>query len=1061
MTSRHNHGNQGTSWVRVLQLNAQRSVAVSGMLRQKAHEEAIDVLCIQEPLCGFGRVQGFPISSRVITGSSGGESALGAAIIVLNEAIDVMVLHDLSDTHTVVAELSWGRHPSVYLVSMYCQFSHPITGYLTRLEAIVNALPNKRVIVCMDANAKSNLWHSGTTDGRGEALAELIFQMDLVVENVAGQPATYSHTSDTNIDVTLSTPSGSPLLSNWTVQVNWTTSDHRCITFDIGRCRQDSLAAPPSPYPRYNVRRADWEVFRTIVQEGMSSEIEGSAEDLADLTQATLTHACQRAMPTHRKHPRAVPWWTGEISEARRLAFTARKRLQRAKATDQPEQIIGAYRRIYQELRNNLTSLIRTSKRESWCRFVSEEGNKNPWGLVYKLSMGKFRKAPVFSSISSDGTVTRTWEESVTRILQALVPRDEPSTDTRSHELVRKMTRSYVSADIEPEFDLLDLEIAVEAAKLRRAPGVDGITTEVVREVYRVCGAELLHLFNACLTDGVFPNIWKLGDLKLIPKTDKPVSDARSYRPICLLPVLGKLFERLLCVRLRSRYRRMGLECDRQYGFKPERSAEEAMVHLLDVVQNKAHHYVAGIFVDFQGAFDTLWWPGILKRLIDMRCPGNLYRVVVSYLSNRKVVVRSGNHVKEWEATMGCPQGSVLGPIFWNMVMDEMLQSFREEGIECIAYADDLAIVVSGNSRLELETAAQDAMDALAGWARKLRLTISPTKTVGLMLKGKLSQSRYPTLRIEHQSIRWVRSFRYLGLILETGLGFSAQAHFIQSRLRRIVGHLYRICRTEWGLQRSTLRTLYAGTILPVVTYGAPAWFRRASMPRHRRLLDSAQRQYLLLVVRACRTVSTDALQVLAGCAPLDLEIVRAGFRYCAKHSISCDLLGISLYRVPTGVSLAEQIGITRRYIKEAELDLAMVWQRRWQETDRGRGTYLWFPVAGFSYRHTWFDPPYAATCFLTGHGFFHAKLHELGLTTTATCICGYEREDCLHVMMSCPAYAEYRAELEWQIGPINSDTLREIVASRAKFEYFIVFARHVLDLRRRLGRLMSAPANE
>ena len=103
------------------------------------------------------------------------------------------------------------------------------------------------------------------------------------------------------------------------------------------------------------------------------------------------------------------------------------------------------------------------------------------------------------------------------------------------------------------------------------------------------------------------------------------------------------------------------------------------------------------IFVDMEGAFDNLWWPTILARLVRAKCNIHL-KVVKSYFKNRKVIVQ--NKMKTYARKMqkGCPQGSIIRPAAWLWSMDVVLNDLREnvppECAEFIAYADDLACVL-------------------------------------------------------------------------------------------------------------------------------------------------------------------------------------------------------------------------------------------------------------------------------------------------------------------------------------------------------------------------------
>ena len=90
----------------------------------------------------------------------------------------------------------------------------------------------------------------------------------------------------------------------------------------------------------------------------------------------------------------------------------------------------------------------------------------------------------------------------------------------------------------------------------------------------------------------------------------------------------------------------------------------DAIVKLKTIVSESRDKYVIGIFVDIKGVFDRLWWPDVLDGLRRVQCPPNLYKLIASYLSNRKLTIMDQNAQITRQQNRGCPQGSVLGPTF-------------------------------------------------------------------------------------------------------------------------------------------------------------------------------------------------------------------------------------------------------------------------------------------------------------------------------------------------------------------------------------------------------------
>lgn len=143
--------------------------------------------------------------------------------------------------------------------------------------------------------------------------------------------------------------------------------------------------------------------------------------------------------------------------------------------------------------------------------------------------------------------------------------------------------------------------------------------------------------------EGTFPEAWKVGVLKVFLKSaDKPTDKIKSYRPITLLPVLGKIVERVIVNKLNDWLTESQYFRGSQHGFMAGRSTISAMRELEDYVKASESRYVIGLFLDISGAFDNAWWPLILVTLRRHECPAELLRLLKSYLTNRTTVF-------EWE----------------------------------------------------------------------------------------------------------------------------------------------------------------------------------------------------------------------------------------------------------------------------------------------------------------------------------------------------------------------------------------------------------------------------
>lgn len=258
--------------------------------------------------------------------------------------------------------------------------------------------------------------------------------------------------------------------------------------------------------------------------------------------------------------------------------------------------------------------------------------------------------------------------ESADLLVETFYPEDNNEADNADHQEIRRMADQVnVWGHVEnhdPPFTLEEVETVVNSFNSKKAPGSDGLISDICRHVITQAPELYLALANKCLEHSHFPNAWKKATVVVLRKPGKEsYTVPKSYRPIGLLPVLGKVFEKIIVNRLK--WHILPKLCTRQYGFVPQKSTEDVLYDLMQHISNKLNQkkLITVVSLDIEGAFDSAWWPVIRVRLAEEGCPINIRRVLDSYLESRQVEVRyAGEQVKR-QTTKGCVQGSIGGPI--------------------------------------------------------------------------------------------------------------------------------------------------------------------------------------------------------------------------------------------------------------------------------------------------------------------------------------------------------------------------------------------------------------
>lgn len=989
------------------QLNMRRSQQVTLETCKVMETQNIDILLMQEPYNPKGKFIGFGSGALVVSGAEIGTSAM-ASIYVRNRNITVHKMSHLSNSHCTCIEVN-GPFGKLYLASMYFQHSHAIDPYIAQLRKIVALLPRAKLIIGADANAKSPLWFSEILDDRDEALAEATTDLNLLVLNEPGNPPTFqSHNGISRIDVTLASMQVISSTRSWRVREGLTTSDHNMITFS-------TFSVPTSQYiqqqPRFNSKKANWDKFLNTLAEEKLNRLSNlrlttaeNVEAAAVAIHSAIVCACEASVKRKTPHSRSVPWWTENLTTIKKMSYKARKAFQAERDPERRE----TKKRIYARIRRDYTSEVYRAKKVDWQKLVSDKGNSSPWGVVYKLRMQKILPERALASSPLEAGRSITWEHTALKLLNSLVPDDTvDSLDIQRN--IRAARDIHPDTPEAEEFNELEVRSAVSRLRNGKAPGSDGIEVEILKASYQVLHEELLAVYNSCLSLGEFPKIWKSGSIRALLKgPHKDESAPSSYRPICLLPVLGKCLEKLLVQVLQPTFDDARFASCRQFGFKKGKSTEDAILKVKELAaQNQGHSYTMAVLFDIAGAFDNVWWPSILHRLKERQCPKNVYGVIADYLRGREVQLIGKHGFVRKSVSRGCPQGSILGPHLWNLIFDDLLSTLARAGHETVAYADDLIILVHASSRRELEARGQHAATLVERWCQGEKLTVSASKSEMILLNGKLDTKRPPTIRVQGKSIKMTDTVKYLGAHIDKGFGVKSHALQIKAKCQQKFNSLAIVARREWGLKFRCLMTLYTGLFVPIATYAAAAWSDKLNKTSTNELLR-AQRYALLCVTKAYRSTPTVALPVIAGVLPIDLKIKQMALRYKIRRQQAFDIDG---YQYPRDAGTLNP---------EEAIDSALFreWQVRWDSSEKGRHTFAIFPDVKSRLKGTWLYLTHYNCQFISGHGDFAMKLHSMNLADNPLCSCPDTTTGTSplqtphHVLFDCALYEHERAPL-------------------------------------------------
>ena len=331
----------------------------------------------------------------------------------------------------------------------------------------------------------------------------------------------------------------------------------------------------------------------------------------------------------------------------------------------------------------------------------------------------------------------------------------------------------------------------------------------------------LTYIFNAIIRLRYVPSAWKEAQVIMIPKPGKPTDLTSSYRPISLLPVASKLFEKLLLKRLKPVCEREKLIPDFQYGFRNKHSTIDQVHRITSLIQKALEEkkFCVGIFLDVAQAFDKVWHKGLMFKL--QKILSRVFcEILKSYLSNRKFRIQQDQTTTDWyQIRAGVPQGSILGPILFLLYTADIPM---DNSSTADMFADDTAILATDDTEVTATAKIQQAVDAVNKWAAQWKIKFNSSKSakVTFSLRSKVLLA----VTVNGKLIPQLDSVKYLGTHLDSKLNWSIKVKMKRQQMRDRMRNLYWLVGRKSTLSLENKRLLYVSIIKPIWTYGIQLW---------------------------------------------------------------------------------------------------------------------------------------------------------------------------------------------------------------------------------------------
>ena len=367
----------------------------------------------------------------------------------------------------------------------------------------------------------------------------------------------------------------------------------------------------------------------------------------------------------------------------------------------------------------------------------------------------------------------------------------------------------------------------------------------------------LCNIFNLSFEQGVFPSSLKLS--KVVPihkKGDKSILS--NYRPISILSVFSKLFEKLVHKRLISYLCHKRIIYNKQFGFRPGYSTYMALLDFCDKIANALENkeFVIGIFLDLSKAFDCLSHDILLEKLEYYGIRGITLEWFKSYLQNRKQFVQANGHSSPIQAiNVGVPQGSVLGPLLFILYINDL--QFASNILNPILYADDSNLFISGRDIMNTCAVLNNELNQVNQWflANKLKLNVDKTSCMIFKTRNKKIDLNNVNIHIAGINVPIVHSTKFLGVTLDDHLTWKNHVDEVCCKISRAIGAINRISTL---VPSNVLLNLYFTMILPHIMYCNIVWGNCSNYLLNR--IHILQKRAIRIITNSHHQAHTDPL---------------------------------------------------------------------------------------------------------------------------------------------------------------------------------------------------------
>src|SRR5436190_1429594 len=739
----------------------------------------------------------------------------GVAIFVKRRVAHCqIILPQLISLEAVSIKLFLHNNQSLNVISAYKPPNRRLCPQ--DLQLIFN--DDQAYILLGDLNSKNCAWGCTTTNPSGNTLLKFINDSNCDI-SAPDEPTHYPyaphHRADI-LDIALHKNFTDPIQQQVLPELD---SDHVpvLITFDL-QYRQTVSS------PKLITGHIDWNTFRLELNKTLNvtynlrsfNDIDNAVISFTESVKSSVKKAIVSQFKRNAVNFMHPPL---RISNLIKEKHRIRRQWQRSRLP---------------HLRRRLNALIRQVKNEldsfrlkSYQSYVSQIDTND--STLWKATKRLLRTPTIIPTLTHDGSVSETDLEKCNIFADyfedAFSPGDVLNIET-TEEVHDTLNSEFMTAELPIKFaSPSEIKVIINNLPNRKAPGHDLIPNVVLKNLTKKALAYFTSILNACLSQNYFPKTWKHAEVIVIHKPGKPKNSPRSYRPISLLCTFSKILEKILQKRLLHFIDSSGIIPPHQFGFRSKHSTVHQVLRISESIVRgfELRKHSVAAFLDISQAFDKVWHDGLLHKLSKFGFPLYIKNIIKSFLHNRTFTVKIISSTSTHRAVnAGVPQGSVLGPLLFNIYLSDMPVPLDST---LALYEDDTAILVQNSSLEEAITNLQTSIDTLSFWFDQWRFSLNPTKCETKIFSLR-KYNHPPTIQINDEEIQWNpddSAVKYLGVFLDKKLNWNFHVNNRLNQAYARLSQLYPLINRKSKLKVSCAKLIYKSILRPLMMYACPA----------------------------------------------------------------------------------------------------------------------------------------------------------------------------------------------------------------------------------------------